>query len=698
MPERTVTSKEMTLRNLATDITSEIREQIQNQDILNIPMSNFRNENYAGNAGTESIFDIDLDIEKLGTEKNVKNGLARSMTFGMYKEGMRDEAKSNKGALPSISLRMGESPVINPPWQFNELDDVRSNTTYPHMGRVYLTYIYSNFPILTFQPGREKMNANLLTFFTKGLGTDHAILNKYIRSGGKPGILGGIKMALVSIKNTTLGAIEGALSLMGINFADASKFITFKPAMKLYREMANNLLREFAANLGLLDLTSENYNSTFNFDLIKDPNASFQETSSEMDEDEYYKDINDSYIAEKTQDLPGPNGMSTSDAIVAKGNDTITEAGDGESTFGTIKKVASAVGSKIVSGASAISSSYRGSMRRLDILDMIPHIAFTGNQGKISQFFGDVENRSYLPFLCQSNISISETFSNSTKEHPIMGSINALSEQSADAKGIGGAQKIIDTAKGVLGGENIGDKFNDMIMGAVKRVGGEIGSEFGEMGAIMNGNGKLLVPEIWASSSYSRSYSVDFKFWSPTGDIVSIFENVYIPYLLLMVLAMPLQTGYHSYVSPFAIKVFSKGLFSVDFGMIESLTITRGDGANDRTRMNFPRSIKVSVSIKDLSPTLMLSLGGGVFWKYKRANSALSEYIATMCNLSIADRLDMGRKFDTYWALQTANIRDKFSLNNIGYALGSSFIFKPSVAWNRNRVTIDQVNTRNIYM
>lgn len=689
MADRTITSKEMTLRNLASDITSEIRNQIQDQDILNIPLSRFRDENYAGNAGTESIFDLDRAIDELH-EKNTKDGLTRSMTFGMYKEGMRDEAKNHKGTLPSISLRMGECPVINPPWQFNELDDVRSNTTYPHMGRVYLTYIYSNFPILTFQPGREKMNANLLTFFTKGLGTDHAVLNKYIRSGGKGGLLNGIAMALTSIKNTTLGAIEGVLGLMGINFADASKFITFRPAMKLYREMANNFLREFAANLGLLDLSAENYDSGFNFDLNTNNNSVFNE----IQDEEYAKEIENAYLDEKTMDLD--HGLKD---IVAPAEEKFASSNQEEyETFGEIKKVATVVGNAIKDGASAVSSTYRGSIRRLDILDILPHIAFTSNQGKISQFFGDIENRSYLPFLCQSNISITETFSNSTKEHPIMGSINSLSEQSSDAKGIGGAQEIINQAQNIMGGGDFMTKMSEMANNFIKKGAGELVSNVNEMGAIMNGDGKLLVPEIWSSSSYSRSYSVDFKFWSPTGDIVSIFENVYIPYLLLMVLSMPLQTGYHSYVSPFVIKVFSKGLFSVDFGMIESLNITRGDGANDRTRTNFPRSIKVSVSVKDLSPTLMLSLGGGAFWKYKRANSGLSEYIATMCNLSIADRLDMGRKFDTYWALQTANLRDKFSLNNIGYALGSSFIFKPAVAWNRNRITVDQVNVKNIYM
>jgi hypothetical protein len=69
MAERTITSKEMTLRNLASDITSEIRNQIQDQDILNIPLSRFRDENYAGNAGTESIFDLDRAIDELH-EKN----------------------------------------------------------------------------------------------------------------------------------------------------------------------------------------------------------------------------------------------------------------------------------------------------------------------------------------------------------------------------------------------------------------------------------------------------------------------------------------------------------------------------------------------------------------------------------------------------------------------------------------------------
>ena len=694
----TIQSKEMTLRNLASDVTRELKSQLTNQDILSIPIPQFRDENYAGNTGVESLFEIDQNVDKIINDHS-KSGLAKSMTFGLYQQGLKDEIKNSDkyDGLENVSLKFGESPVLNAPWQFNELDDVRSNTTYPHMGRVYLTYIYSNFPIITIQPGREKMNANILSFFTKGLGSDSKTLNKYIRSGGSPNFLESLKIGLINIKNTTLGVIEGALSLMGLNFADASKFITFKPAMKLYRQLVNNLLREYAANLGLLNLTREKYGtSSFNFE-IDDKKAL------STDEEEYLADSN-SDPEDADKEVAKNIDSKLKDGIIKDSANIGADPGD-NTNFGEITDLAQ---SAVSSGWATIdsdeydktlASSYRGTIPRLDILDMIPKIAFKNVGSGISQFFGNIENRSYLPFLCQSNISISETFSNSTKEHPIVGQINSMSEAAADAKGMGQASKIVEGAEKLMGQpKDIGNILNDIAGGIVKKVTGEIGSYMGEMGAIMNGDGKLLVPEIWSTSSYSRSYSVEFDFWSPVGDIVSIFENVYIPYLLLVALTSPLQTGYSSYISPFVIKVFSKGLFSVDFGMIESLTVTRGDnGGNDRTKDNFPRSIKVSVSVKDLSPVMMLSLGNGAFWKYKRANSSLSEYIATMCNLSIGDRMDVARKFDTYWALITSSFKDKFSLNSIGFAFGSQFFLKPIVAWNKNKVTIDQVNTRNIY-
>ncbi|MGL4949652.1 MAG: hypothetical protein ACRC5M_04660 [Anaeroplasmataceae bacterium] len=695
-------SKEMALRNLASDITAEMREKILSQPILTIPQDNYLNENYIGTAGTESVFDIDARVNEMSekSEKLSKKGILSSITFGMWKT--RQEVREKEGkelGINDISLRIGSSPVLNPPWQFNELDDVRSNITYPNMGRVYLTYIYSNFPILVFQPGREKMNANLLTFFTKGIGHDHKVLNDYIRNGGKSGLLGTIRLGLINIKNTTLGILEGALGLMGLNFADASKFITFKPAMRLYRKMATNLLREFAADLGLLDLTQERSKGTAAaFDVIRSDKDNYKDKMGDADFESTLEGFKTSGDEEREDSVFGDAEISTPDknanenARVAWGGDFITSVGEKITDWYTETK------ETVVDEVEKLASTYRGTIPRLDVLDMVPSINFQG-ENPISKWAGDVENSAYLPFLCQSNITISETFSNATKDHPIVSEINSMSEEVANNKGIGGASKIVAGARNLLtgGGGSLGDLVNSAASNIATKALGEISSNASEMGMIMNGDGRMSIPEIWASSNYSRNYSVDFKFTSPTGDIVSIFENVYIPYLLLLVLTAPLQTGYNSYISPFVIKVFSKGLFSIDMGMIENLSVTRGDGANDRTRSNFPRSIKVNVTVKDLSPVMMLSLGNGAFWKYRRANSSLGEYIATMCNLSLSDRFDIGRKFDRYWALMTASVRDAFSLTNIGYNIGSSFLFKPVQAWNRNRVTVDTVNTKDIY-
>lgn len=723
--KRVIKSRELTVRNLSTDISNEIKAQIEGQEILSIPRIGFRDEAYIGAGGEESMMTIDTEIDTQ-IKKGTKDTLMNSIAFRMWN---RENKKKNTGENGSrlinddISLRIGQSPVINPPWQFNELDDVRSNITYPHMGRVYLTYIYTNFPIITFKPGREKMNANMLTFFTKGIGTDHKVLNDYIRNGGHSGLINGIRMGLTSIKNITLGAIEGVLNVLGFNFADASKFITFKPAMKLYRQMANGLLNEFASHLGLLDLTNEKYNdSGMNFDLT------LRNDITEGKDKELLDSYKENIKKEQQEGGTLYNGDKTTvDQIFADGTLPTLENGlenldsdNNDGGFGSeMDKNGNSISDtkyeingwesalKFASDAmSSISAPYRGTIPRLDVIDMIPGSTFkTEGINSIGKFFGDIENKSYLPYLCQSNVSISESFSNTTKEHPIVSEINSMSDSASDEKGIGGVRSVIDAAKSAIEGAksgNIADNLKNVATEFVFRAGAKLTKEMvsnvSEIGMLINGDGKMAIPEIWSSSSFSRSYSVEFKFWSPVGDIVSIFENVYIPYLLLFVLASPLQSGYNAYVAPFIIKVFSRGLFSIDMGMIENLNITRGDGSNDRTIQQFPRSIKVSVSVKDLAPVMMLSLNSGAFWKYRRANSSLGEYIATMCNLSLADRANIAEKWDTYWAMLTAKIRGKFSLSNIGYSLGSSFVFRPFVSWNRNKVTIDTTKTKNIYL
>lgn len=650
-----LTSNKVMLNNLGTQLSGELRVDFMKLGVLNAPVSAYLDNNYFTYSGTKEVIEEFAENDNNGRPRSDKKFSLKDLSIIKM---FRELNKEDEGNTESLSLKMGEAPVINPPWQFNELDDVRSNLSYPRMGRIYLENIYSNFPIVVFQPGREKYNTNFLSFFTKGLGSDAKNINNYIREGGDPSLLNSIRLGLTNIKNATLSIIDGALGLIGLNSANLSKYIVFKPAMKLYRQIINGLFREVAANMGLLNLTAEPYNLP-----VKNGKMGYDETE---------------------------DGYST-----AEGN-----GGEG-SVLGKNKDKIADVGSFLGDLGDAFSSSYRGSVNHLDILQMIPGSNYRDKNGGILMYMGDMLNKCYLPFLCQNTISVSETFSNGTKTHPIMDQINSLSQEASDDRAFGGAKQLLDSVTGASGG-NIVEKVTSMgqiaVDKVVKTVTGEVASNAGEMGLIMTGGGRMLVPEIWASSSYSRNYSIDFKFYSPVGDTVSVMENVYIPFLILFALTAPIQSGHSAYTSPFIVKVFSKGLFSIDLGIIESLTVTRGEDKNDRTRWGYPRTLKVSISIKDLAPTMMMSIGGGAFWKYRKANTGLSEYIATLSGLSISDRMDLARNFKVYWSQLVGSLGTKFSLESIGFSFSQSIFMKPFSNWASKRlISIDSLRTKNIY-
>ncbi|MBR1818270.1 MAG: hypothetical protein IJ772_05405 [Bacilli bacterium] len=695
----TVLNEESTLRNLGSRITASIRKSMLEQPILNIPQSYYRDDNYMVAGGLGTIQDLDEQTKEaiikasseykqqdsvtyllnMGKDKiwdNIKNNPA----FSWLKAQLQRMDKLSGGVCEHVSLAVGESPVLNPPWQFNELDDARSDPQYPHMGRVYFSNIYANFPILIFQPGRAKTHGNFLTFFGKGLFGDHNQMNDYIRSGGDRGFLGTIKYGLTMVKNLALAGAGTAISaITGASFFDASKFITFKPAMPLYRDVTNSLLREFAANLGLLDYSGEkNVSNEPEFDVndVDKNTEEYKNAVSEMEYDEKQqseesvKQMGDSNIPEDEESPENPF-INTVDKAREKVRDFFDGIG------GNVAKFA---------------SSYKGSFKKLDVISMIPRSNYA--DGEESDITSAYQNTSYLPFLCQNTISISETFSNSTSEHPLVSQMNQSSDERRNEKMFPGAQTLLNAIGGITdgGGQDFFNNLKDKLVSSGLKWAGEKVLSASEMGMIMSGGGKMAIPEVWSGSSFSRNYSVDFEFSSPVGDIFSIFENRIMQTCMCVSLVTPLQVGFNAYTAPFMVKVFSKGLFSVDFGIIESLSITHGEEKNDRTFDNFPKTTKVSITVKDLTPTMMLSLGGGAFWKYRRANTAMGEYIATMCNLSISERLDIMRKWKMYWSTLIASAKDSFSLDNIGYKFSQSIFMKPFMAWNVTRINVDKTN------
>ena len=230
-----------------------------------------------------------------------------------------------------------------------------------------------------------------------------------------------------------------------------------------------------------------------------------------------------------------------------------------------------------------------------------------------------------IPFYIDAESSITESFGNSTTESMVAQTVQPFTDQArelmyltgtSDAGGLGRSLASL-LAKGV-------GAFNDALQGVVNsqsilsRLGGEIHA--------IVGGGRLTFPEVWADSTYGKSYDINIKLRSPDPDPISIFLNIYLPIIILICMTVPRQyeMSSNAYSSPFIIRAVYKSIFSVEMGIIDSLSITKG-GDGRWNELGMPTAADVSFSIKVLYNNTFISKGFGLL-----RNTSQLDYLATL--------------------------------------------------------------------
>lgn len=240
-----------------------------------------------------------------------------------------------------------------------------------------------------------------------------------------------------------------------------------------------------------------------------------------------------------------------------------------------------------------------------------------------------------VPFYLDAETSISEDFSNDTTESMIAQTANGFSQTAREIQFIlgtkdgGGLMKAMGSAVTELG-SNLADaagQLSDALVGKnlLSRITGELTT-------IVSG-GKIIFPEIWSGSSYSKSYNINLKLRSPDPDPVSIFLNIYMPLVLLVSMASPRQigNGANSYEAPFLVRATYKSIFNCDLGIIQSLSITKG-GPDRWNVMGQPYTADVTITLKDLYSDMFISKMMGLI-----CNTAEMDYLATMAGVNLND-------------------------------------------------------------
>ena len=274
----------------------------------------------------------------------------------------------------------------------------------------------------------------------------------------------------------------------------------------------------------------------------------------------------------------------------------------------------------------------------------------------------------FIGFRITNSTDASESFSNSTQESEFARAFNekvssamrvrndlgygsGKNQDSSDSKG------IIDKALGWIGGVINGaiDAFNAIDVLGITDVGQ----------ALMQGSW-VDIPEQYSGSDFNKSHSLTLQLRSPYGDPVSIYQSIIVPLACLLAGTLPRGSGENSYTQPFLCRIYCKGMFAVPMGIIDSLSIKRGESEFGWTYDNIPLCIDVSVSIKDMSPIMYLSMNTNTFAEIFNNDSSFNEYLRTLSGVGLFERVSEFSKFKR--ALQYTAHRLRNKVFNPAYA------------------------------
>lgn len=157
----------------------------------------------------------------------------------------------------------------------------------------------------------------------------------------------------------------------------------------------------------------------------------------------------------------------------------------------------------------------------------------------------------------------------------------------------------------------------------------------------------ILFPELWRDSASVRNHTFNIHLVSPYGDPEAFFINIGVPLNFLLALVLPRQFGANGYYAPFIIRAFSKGSFTCDLGIVDSMTVSRFGSGDARSKNKFPLDIQVSFTIKQLYNAMSLPENQIT----QASNISMMDYLGSLAGLDM-NMPDFHRRLDAI--LQTA--------------------------------------------
>lgn len=511
--------------------------------------------------------------------------------------------------------------------------------------------------IIFMRMGVPQFNS-LINYLTRAFDAPSSML---ARTGRTPGVFYDSGKAIGTFAAVQAFPVVAFTILAGkfVNFffgRSTSKFYTLKPTMHTYWSTVNSLVNTIAVNIGfypkVLNMNADN-TQRLNRPFVIDE-AYMQQMSKLMPDvfrgDNYYFDVfalanraqrianaihstaydkadlatDTNYVGYLKRELSG-NGTHSTEVTDGNGKHRLADFLD--ETFKLSKYFKS---EKSISGQ----------------METDPRINTDSPDGKerdstwFSEFaaYFDAEFRmgsQFATFCVDYTGPQTTSWSNSAVESEMQQKLNQTSSTARSARFAFAEGNILgDTVGAVVGAAS------DLAMGVIDGVTMNLGAFIKGL----MGDGFLDVPKHWQSSSVSlprTSYSMTLK--ATYNSPMSRMLKIYIPLCMILAAALPRSTGKQSYTSPYLVQIFDKGRNQIRLGMIESLSITAGSGANiGFDARGVPLAFDVNFTVMDLSSIMHMPVSSGDFLGADMTldeDNILSDYLAVLSSQDMYNQI-----------------------------------------------------------
>lgn len=581
--------------------------------------------------------------------------------------------------------RVGGNDAINCLWQFNRDDDilhdvsvttvksgnkiglsrVYANTTQTNQQLVYFTFGVPYYTSITsFYP--NAFNKNLIDINQQGYDSD--VDDKFTISGL---FFDAFKLVL-AIPILPVKMIFGILNF-DANVYKVNRFYELRGRMQLYYRYVDSMLGHWLVASGLYG-NGDPMNSPINtitaseeclpaalrisgasiWDIIsrRAANAGFKLPSKDkrieiFNKSLYGKDaVPLRYSAEKDKRV-----IFQRDELIGSMNSLAdTTLNNTSMTNGNLYGYDSAESDMLTSDDQDLARAYENSKLQNTFLNNLRSrqnngdiLAYEDDHGDWTRVFykSALGATQFIGFRVDKSTDASESFSNSTAPSAFAENFNAKVREAA-------AQL---TDMGVKGASSDDGWVNSIISG-IKDIGRSVLDAINHIdfigltdlaNAAMTG-AFIDIPEQYSGSDFNKSHSLSFQLRSPYGDKVSIYQSIIVPLFCILAGALPRAGGPNAYVQPFLCRVYCKGMFAIPMGIIDSISIKRGDSEFGWTYDTIPTCIDVNISIKDMSPVMYMMMYDKAFGDILGSDNAFNEYLLTISGVGLFDRISSARK------------------------------------------------------